>query len=521
MVSRHLFALLGAIALVIFGLLSGPAVRADTEAANLNGDILTLDLKAKTLQVIKSDKSVVTVTFNGKTVISRNGKTAKVKALLLRDAVQVKTKAGAALKITATGPASKKLAGKLSDALKGQGELIVGGKTVLATAQTRIVRNGQVASLSSLTRNDAIVAHLKPGSTESTSEAFDVISSGPEDDEVHGTINAIAGNQVTVSPLNGSADVTLNVTDTTMIEVDGQEATLADLTVGMEIEAHFDPTTFEAFVIETDSHNEDDDAHISGTVSAVDLDAGTLTITPDAGDPVTLTVDAATEIEVNDNCGSLEDITVGLPVRAEYDTATLRAKEIKAGEDFGGDNGGGGHHGGGDHEDADVRGVIAAIDVDAATVTITPNDGGADLVLNVTADSEIEVNDHEGSIQDLVVGQEVRAEYFPDSNNISELKVENGGGDGDNDNDNDNNEDQHLMGTIAAVDVDGATVTVTPEGDGADVVLNVTADTKIEVDGDAATLADLEVGAQVQAEYDTATNNASEINVGDGHGGGD
>lgn len=514
MVSRKFLALLGAVALVFFGLLSGAAAHADTEAATLKGEILTLDLKAKTVQVLKSDNSIVSVTFSKKTEIARNGKAAKIKTVMLRDAIQVKYEAGApATKFTLTGPTSKKLAGKLSDASQGQGELVVNGKHILATAQTRIVRNGQVASLSSLTRSDTVVAHVKAGGTEAASgDAFDVISNGPEDDELHGTISAIAGAQVTISPTNGTGDVTLNITDTTMIEVDGEDAALADLAVGMEMEAHYDPITMNAFVIETDSHDEDDDGEITGTVTAIDLDAGTITITPTASESVTLTVDAATEIKVNGDCGGLQDITVGIAVKAEYDTVTLRAKEIKAGDDFGGHGNGGGHDGNGD-EDTKVEGVIAAIDVDAATVTITPNGGGEALVLNVTADSELEVNDHDGSIQDLVVGQAVRVEYFADTNNIAQLKVEGDGGD------DHQGEDGHVTGTVTAVDLDAATVTIEPDGDGAVVTLNVTGETEIKINGEHASLSDVEINAHVKAEYDAVTNNASEIKIGDNHDG--
>lgn len=438
MISGKITALLGAILLGLVFLMLAPHALADTDALSANGKILTIDLGAKKLQILKTDGTTLTLKYSKKTTIERNGKTAKIKALLLQDAIQAKYKAGlTAVKFSATGPASRKIAGKLENALKGNGTVSVNGRLVQTTAQTRIVRNGQAVSLSSLARQDKLVAHVKPSATEGSGgdEAFDLIADGPEDDELHGTISAIVGNQVTITPSNGTADVTVNVTDTTMIEVDGEDAALADLAVGMQVEAHYDAVTLDAFSIETDSQGEEDDGHVSGTVAAVDPVAGTITITPTIGDPVTLTVDAGTEIEVNGEHGALGDVQPGMPVRAEYDTATLLAKEIKAGDDFGGD----------DEEDQYVEGIIAAVDVGAASVTVTPDGGGSDLVLTITSESEIEVNDHDGSIDDLQVGQAVKVKYLTSSMEVEKLKVGDDGGGDDNGNEN-TNENQNDNG---------------------------------------------------------------------------
>ena len=55
-------------------------------------------------------------------------------------------------------------------------------------------------------------------------------------------------------------------------------------------------------------------------------------ITPLGGGPnITLVVNAATEVEVNDDGGTLVDIQVGMPIQAEYDAATLVATEVEAG----------------------------------------------------------------------------------------------------------------------------------------------------------------------------------------------
>ena len=129
---------------------------------------------------------------------------------------------------------------------------------------------------------------------------------------------------------NSEPEMTVNLT--TIIEVGGKPAALADLQGGQTAEAEYDPTTFIAFSIEVDIPETEDEGELSGTVAAVDVTLGTLTITPTGGGAdVVLTVTAATEVEVNDEHATLGDVQVGMPVKAEYDTTTLVATEVKAG----------------------------------------------------------------------------------------------------------------------------------------------------------------------------------------------
>ncbi|TAH49958.1 MAG: hypothetical protein EYC68_15405 [Chloroflexota bacterium] len=427
MLSRKLIPVLGILLFTVFAVLAVPSARAETDAQNLRGKLLTIDLRAKTLQVRQGNGATKTLTFSKKTQFVRNGKKSKVKSLVLRDTLQVKFKANSnAVQVTATGPASKRVAGQLNDANKGSGTVIIKGKTLQANAQTQIVRNGAIVSLSRLTRQDKVVAHVKPTAAEGNggAEAFDLIAHGPEEDEVHGTISAIAGNQVSIAPSNGTPVVTVNVTSETMIEVDDHNAALGDLAVGMQVEADYDPTTMNAFDIEADSDGDDDDAHVIGTVSAVDAAAGTITIAPTNGGSVTLTVKSSTEIEVNDKHASLEDVQVGMPVKAEYDSMTLIATEIEAGSDDDNDD---------DDGDHELKGTVAAVNVAAQTVTITPNSGGSDVTLNVTAGTEIEINDEDATLAEITVGAEIKAEYDPATLNAHELEI----GDDDHDDDDD------------------------------------------------------------------------------------
>lgn len=497
---KVLFSVFSLLMFALLGILPAPSARAETDALNVTGVIHTIDLKAKMLTVKKADHSTVTLKYSKLTVIERNGKTVKVKALALQDAIKARYKANlAAVKFTVTGPKTGKVAGALTNALKGDGTVTIGATLVQTNAQTRISRNGKLVSLSQLTRSDTVVAHTKATTGNapiSGTEVQDILASGPEDDEVHGAITAIAGTQVTIAPTNGTADVTVNAAATTMIEVDGNHAALGDLAVGMQVEAHYDATTLDAFVIETDSIGASDDAHVTGTVSAVDLIAGTVTIAPAN---ITLLVDAATEMEVNDSVGTLADLQIAMPIRAEYDMTTLLAKEINAGA--GDENG----------EDAEIEGTVAAVDVTNNTLTITPTGSGADVTVNIVTDTDIEVNGVNASLGSVQVTMPVRAEYDTTTLNAFEINAgtDDGGGDCDED---------KVKGTIAAVDTTNSTVTITPDGGGADITLFVNGTSEIEVNGEEGTLADFNIGDAVEAKYIGATMEATEIKVGDGGG---
>lgn len=496
---RTTFAVVSAFFLALLTLSLAPVTRAETDALKVDGTIYTLDLTAKAVTIKKSDNSTITLHFSKATLRTRNGKTVKLKAFMLQDAVSARYKANLTLtKFSATGPKGTRVAGKLENALKGNGTVVVNGKTLQTTARTRISRNGKLVSLSQLTRQDTLVAHVAAGASGAVAsgnpEASDIVADGPEDGEVHGLISGILGNQVTVNPDNGTADVVLNVTDDTMIEVDGHTAALADLKTGMQIEATFDPTTNNAFSIETDSEGEFNDSEIHGTVTAVDATGGTITIAPKTGSLVTLNVDASTEIKVNDADATLADIQVNMPAEAKYDSTTMHAMEIKAGS--GDDN----------HQDSSVEGTVAAVDTGAQTVTIAPHGGGSDVVLNVTTETEIEVNGEDAGIGDIVVGQPARAEYDPATNDAFEIKVgsDDEGGEGD----------QRVEGPVTAVSTGNSTVTIDP-ADGDAVTLTVNGDTEIKVNGKDGTLADVQVGQNAKAKYDASTMVASELEVGD------
>jgi hypothetical protein len=150
--------------------------------------------------------------------------------------------------------------------------------------------------------------------------------------------------------------------------------------------------------------------------------------------------------------------------------------------------------------ESEVHGVISGIS--ANNVTITPDDGSPAVTIVVGTTTLIEVNDAAGTLADLLVGEAVEAEYDPATFAAFSIDVKG------------EEEDAEVEGTVASVDTTAGTVTITPQGGGPNVTLIVNAGTEIDVNDEGATLADIEVGMPIKAEYDAVSLLASEIEAG-------
>jgi hypothetical protein len=220
-------------------------------------------------------------------------------------------------------------------------------------------------------------------------------------------------------------------------------------------------------------------SELKGTIAAIDTTASTVTVTPKKGGAdVVLNVDASTRIKRDGKSATLADLQPGDMVEAKYDPATMLASKIEA-----------------KIKKSELHGIITAVDTTANTVTVTPQKGGADIVLNVDANTIIKRYCAPATLADLLVGDKVHARYNPITFLASKITVD----------------FPELEGVISAVDAVAGTLTVTPHHGGADVTFNVDANTKIELNKTHVTLADLLVGDRVEVQYDTATMLASEI----------
>ena len=157
--------------------------------------------------------------------------------------------------------------------------------------------------------------------------------------KVRGTIQSVSGQAVTITAENG---VTLQVTVNaqTKIEVnDENTGTLADLQVGASVKVKYDPETNVAVKIELGDEEKGrgksdqgkEKSRVTGEITSINAEKGTLVVLTDSGEVVTITVSSGTEIETEgaDTFGSL---IVGMTVKAKYDPATGIAKSIEVKE---------------------------------------------------------------------------------------------------------------------------------------------------------------------------------------------
>ena len=478
-------------------------------AVDFRGAVTAIDIQRKTIEVELADGRHKVFRLAPDTKILRNAVTLPLNRLTVFDLAEVRQRASdkKVVRLSTIGPAARAVGGSLRDLAIGAGEVLIGGKLVLLTPATRVIRNGESSTLSSFGLDDRLTAHLRPGSDD----ALDLLASGPTADEVHGTISAVSASSIVIQPLNGSAFVTLTIVSSTTVEIDGATAAVSQLMAGQDVEAHYHPTTLEARAIEADAEDFADDAHVSGVITALDFVIGTISIgnASGAGAPITLSVTASTEVELAGDNDSFDQLVVGMPVAAEYDLSTRNAKEIHAGDASADDND--------VDDDLTITGAISAVDATAGTVTMSS--GGTVRVLQVVASTRIEINGEPGALAQILVGASAKAEYFRTSLELKELSIgqDDGGGPGGG---GGAGEDVHVLGTVAAVDTSAGTLTVDPDGSGANVTVKVVGTTVIEINGEPGILAQVQVGATIDAEYFVGSLEAKELNVNQGTGGG-
>ncbi len=139
-----------------------------------------------------------------------------------------------------------------------------GGSTVILNvdSSTVITLNGAPATLADLVFGDKIEAQYNSATMLASSiRAEDNV----EASEVEGSITAIdtTAGTVTISGEGDNSDgesmipmdITLNVTSTTVIMLDGSPAPLSSLQVGMQAEAQYDPTTMNANFLEAETQD--------------------------------------------------------------------------------------------------------------------------------------------------------------------------------------------------------------------------------------------------------------------------
>ena len=192
---------------------------------------------------------------------------------------------------------------------------------------------------------------------------------------VEGKITAVdtTAGTVTITSENGTS-ISLNVTDNTDIIVPGKEsATITDLQAGANVESKYEVSTRNALYIKVVNPNS---ARVQGqitSVNATDATAGTVTITPQKGSPVTLSVTANTDLEIwGKQQAQITDLKVGDLAAAQYDTSTKEASQIRVGASQ-------------ENAAAQYQGLFGTVkDKTDTSLTVTTKQGDVTLILDAS-----------------------------------------------------------------------------------------------------------------------------------------
>lgn len=396
---------------LVFGILVTVSIAA--AASKVSGALYSIGAKNHTVTLKDKSGKLQTLNVSGATV-KRNGKSTQLTGLVIGDKVTAGYKKGGLNPSTlqAKGPNVATVAGPLQGLSASSTSIQVGGKSLKATAQSRIIRNGKIVPLNRLTKSDTVTVHVG-----ASSDCDDIDSEGPDLSEVEGTVSGVdtTANTITISPEDGSPDVTLNVTSTTVITLDDEDATLANIIVGDMADAEYDPTTMDAAFI--DAENPELAQDIRGVITALDTTAGTITITSQDGEGdgatsvVTVNVTANTLLTLDDNPAFLTDLAVGDRAEADYDPTTMNAFTVAA-------------------ESPEVEGTITALDATAGTFTIMDDDG---LTISLTADSTtvVTLDGSPSTLASLVVGDDADVTYNAATLVAIQIDASTGDGGGD------------------------------------------------------------------------------------------
>ncbi|MDO8750853.1 MAG: hypothetical protein Q7K03_06890 [Dehalococcoidia bacterium] len=172
-------------------------------------------------------------------------------------------------------------------------------------------------------RQAAGSASLEPGTqvTLETDKDKKVKTVKARHAEVEGIIRSLDKEKKTLTVSSGEdGDTTLELTETTKIEIDDNKAATFDsLREGQEVEVKYDVETKKALKIEVDE--EEDETELEGDITAVNQDAKTVTIRAKNGTVTVYRVTASTKLEL-DGVATFEGLKAGMKVEAKVNGAS-------------------------------------------------------------------------------------------------------------------------------------------------------------------------------------------------------
>jgi hypothetical protein len=368
------------------------------------GTLTALDTAAGRID-LRTPSGARTFLLGPTTLIVRNGRAAAPQDLTLRDTLLVHTRAGArnpatALDVESDGPETDEVEGTIS-AIADPDVTITpehGSAVVVhVVAATMIELHDHGTETAGTLADLAVGQHAESHFDPATNNAMRIdvrVADGAHSLRVEGTVTAIdpTASTLTITPHTGSP-VDLTTDSHTRISLNEASATLADIPIGARAHARYDGTTLVASEIEAETEDEHPERQVEGLVTAVSTTG--ITIAPQHGAPVALTVDRNTVIRINGHAAALADIPVGARAHGKYDGTTLLASRIDAVVVPA-------------NQLREVEGNVTASS--ATSLTIAPHHGSA-VVLVLDATTVIVRDGHPATAADIHVGDEAEARY--------------------------------------------------------------------------------------------------------------
>lgn len=283
-------------------------------------------------------------------------------------------------------------------------------------------------------------------------------------------VDAVNG-EVTIVTKDGKT-ITLKVSTQAPVQAQGASSALEALEPGTAIKVNVTENGQVAERIEARL------AKVEGTIVAIE--GNKVTVESVTGRKVTVTVTERTRIELDDDLpGTLADLRVGAEVETKFDPETGLALKIDAEE-----------------EEAEIEGVIVAIDGQEVTIE---TERGRRLALTVSDQTRIELEDDiPGTLADVSKGLEVEAKFDPFTRRVFKIEVEEA-------------ESAEIKGVI--VEAKGSQLTIETEA-GRRRTLVIEDRTRIKLEDDVpGTLADLQVGINVEAKFDPVSGRALKVEI--------
>jgi len=360
--------------------------------------------------------------------------------------------------------------------------------TVKVGASTIIVRNKAAATIATLKLGDSIIAKYDPVNLNAKA----IVAHTPQK-TVTGVVASvnIATKTIVIKLWPSGTKLKLTENTSTAILRNKVATSLSNVQMGDWVQVKYNPMTKLANLISAASLAPKQ-KQIAGTVASVNPAAGTVSINAGKGGKATvLKTNASTAVLKNGAAAGVGKLKKGDKIQARFDPASKLASKVEA------ETGG--------PWDGIVVGLVSAVDTNANTVTITSWFFGDDVTLNVVENTTaITLDGNLVGLGDLQVGDKAQAKYDSSSMNASVIDAKSVA-----------HEQEQIRGTIAAVDTDGSTITITVYWceNGQDYVLNVDGNTVITRNDNSAALGSLQVGDDVEANYDPATMLASKIDA--------